>query len=125
MTLLSPKYKFLKIIVIEAVFWLTIGSLLCHWVGWAVVPYLWITGATVLGLIILMILVHLLVKSELPVGMRVAQFIFFSFFKLVCLAFLAITLKRFQELSSIPTLIGVSFYWVAPVIAGLFCSKDE
>ena len=124
MILKPHSLKFIKIIVIEAFFWALMGSLLCYWMHWSPLPYLAVVGIALVGLLLLMKIVQIMTNSQLPVAMKVSQFLFFSFFKLVCLVFLAITLKRFQELSPIPVLIGASFYWVAPLIAGVICSKD-
>jgi L-asparagine transporter-like permease len=44
----------------------------------------------------------------------------FSFFKLVCLGFLAITLKRLRNASVLTLVMGVCFIWIGPLISGVF-----
>ena len=120
----NPNARFTKIIVIEALFWVLGGLALCYFMSWSAQPYLLVLGAALLGLLLLGKIVQVLLNPNLPGGFKVMQFVFFSFFKLVCLALLAITLKRFHELSSTSVVVAASFYWVAPVTAGLLCSKD-
>jgi len=43
----------------------------------------------------------------------------FSFFKLVCLLFLAITLKRLRNASALTLVLGVGFIWFGPLISGV------
>ena len=116
--------RFTKLIGIEAILWTLGGMGLCLIFHWPILPYLLVMTVATVGLFLLMILVKIILNSELPIGIKVAQFLFFSFFKFLCFCFLAITLKRFQELSSLSVFIGLTFYWVAPLIAGVLCSKD-
>ena len=50
---------------------------------------------------------------------KLLTFVFF-FFKLVCLAFLAITLKRFRNASVLLQIYGVSVVWAAPLLAAVW-----
>ena len=43
----------------------------------------------------------------------------FGFFKLVCLGFLAITLKRLRNAPATTHLMGTSIIWIGPLISGI------
>jgi len=43
----------------------------------------------------------------------------FGFFKLVCLGFLAITLKRLRNAPASTHLMGTSIIWIGPLISGI------
>ena len=51
------------------------------------------------------------------------RIMFFGFFKLVCLFFLAITLKRLRNASASVHLMGVSIIWVGPLVSGMFLKR--
>lgn len=53
---------------------------------------------------------------------KIDLFLWFSF-KLVCLAFLAITLKRLNNAPFAAILLGVGFIGVGPILAGVFSRR--
>ena len=54
---------------------------------------------------------------------RKIRIMIFAFFKLVCLGFLAITLKRLRNASVVTQVMGVSTIWIPPIISGLILSR--
>ena len=75
---------------------------------------------TSLDLIALIVLFWKLFFSRAAKGVKkIDLFLWFSF-KLVCLAFLAITLKRLTNAPFAATLLGVAFIGVGPLVAGIF-----
>ncbi len=124
MNIEKNKAKFIKISLLISGAWLILGEAICWLLHGDTLLYFWVVLTATLGILILARIIDLMILSELPLAIRVTQFVLFSFFKLVCLSFLAITLKRFQVLSYLPVFLGASVYWVAPLIAGLLCSKE-
>lgn len=124
MTDLTSNTKFIILILVQAILWTAAGIATGLIYGWPLKPFLLIMGAATVALFLLIRLIKILLDTGLPTPMKIVQFVLFSFFKFLCLAFLAITLKRFQELPFIMLMMGATFYWMAPVVAGLLCSKD-
>lgn len=124
MTLQSNNTKFILLIIVQAVLWAALGTAASVTLHWPLEPFLLLLAATTVSLFLLIRLIKILLDTRLSISMKLVQFILFSFFKLVCIVFLAITLKRFQELPYLALVVGASFYWMAPAIAGLLCSKE-
>jgi hypothetical protein len=76
---------------------------------------------TCLDLIALIVLFWKLFFSQAAkTAKKIDLFLWFSF-KLVCLAFLAITLKRLNNAPFAAILLGVGFIGVGPIVAGVVC----
>ncbi len=114
--------KFVQILLGVGLVWMGLGVLLNADSFEQVLAFLQIYLFTALDLVFLMLLFWTLFFSRGDEKMRRSNKIrvmLFSFFKLVCLAFLAITLKRLRNASTSTLFMGVGFIWVGPLVSGL------
>lgn len=97
--------------------WWTYG----HW-GWAGVSAFgqahFFTSLDLIALIVLFWKIFF--SRAAKTAKKVDLFLWFSF-KLVCLVFLAITLKRLNNAPFVAVLLGIGFIGVGPIAAGILC----
>jgi hypothetical protein len=114
--------KFIRILLWVSLIWLVLGIVL-HWLlQEQVIAFIQIFLFSFLDLCFLLLIFWELFYAKNNDGLhRVnkARILVFLFFKLVCLGFLAITLKRLRNASFITHLMGVSIIWFGPWVAGL------
>jgi len=114
--------KFIRILVITALLWLGIGILVHLLMGEQVIAFIQIFLFSFLDLVFLMLLfwsLFFLKPDQKRQRVNKIRIALFMFFKLVCLAFLAITLKRLRNASIVTHVMGVSVIWITPFISGL------
>lgn len=74
-----------------------------------------------LDLLAIVMIVWKLIFSQKVKTWKNLDILLWFVFKLVCLAFLAITLKRLMNAPLAAILLGVGFMGVGPIVAELFC----
>ena len=111
--------KFLKILGILALAWFGIGLFLCRRSDFDLSAFIQIFLYASLDLVFLILLFWKLFFTPAPQRGRTLQVLVFFTFKLVCLGFLAITLKRLRNASLTAIIMGVGFVFVGPFLAGV------
>lgn len=111
--------KFIKVLLMVSGLWLASGMAIHANEPEQMFAFIQIFLFTFLDLVFLLLLFWKLFFTRS--GSKV-QIMIFGFFKLVCLAFLAITLKRLRNASVSAVLMGVGFIWIGPLISGV-CLK--
>lgn len=115
--------KFIKILLAVSLVWFALGVLVHANDEGQLVAFVQIFLFSFLDLVFLMLLFWNLFFMDPATKARRAnkiRIMLFGFFKLVCLAFLAITLKRLRNAPTSVHLMGVSIIWIGPLISGLF-----
>lgn len=114
--------KFIRILLLTSFLWFGLGIGI-HWaLKEQVLAFIQIFLFSFLDLVFLLLIFWALFFTNPHNGERrvnKVRILVFLFFKLVCLGFLAITLKRLRNASFITHLMGVSIVWIAPLISGL------
>lgn len=114
--------KFVRILLAVSLIWFSMGILIHRSDLGQIVAFIQIFLFSFLDLVFLLLLFWNLffiapqLKTQRTNKIRIMVF---GFFKLVCLAFLAITLKRLRNASVSTHLMGVSIIWIGPLISGL------
>ena len=111
--------RFGVFLVIAAVLWLALGCVLYLSRPADLIGFIQIFIFTFLDLVFLILIFKTVFFVPPTHGGRKMQILLFVFFKLVCLGFLAITLKRLRNAPISVILMGVEFIWIGPLIAGL------
>jgi len=117
--------KFIKIFLIVSLIWFVFGSIIHSSDQGQLVAFIQIFLFSFLDLIFLILLfwnIFFIIPEIRGRRSNKIRLMFFGFFKLVCLALLAITLKRLRNASASAHLMGVSIIWVGPLISGV-CLK--
>lgn len=115
--------RFVRILLLVSFLWFLLGVLLHLRQEGQVSAFIQIFLFSFLDLVFLSLLFwNLFFIAPVTRMQRVnkIRIMVFGFFKLVCLAFLAITLKRLRNASISAHLMGVSIIWIGPLISGLF-----
>lgn len=115
--------KFIKTLLLVSLIWFGIGLLVHLRSTEQVLAFTQIFLFSFLDLFFLILLFWTLFFDNAGILKRrtkAIRIMLFGFFKLVCLAFLAITLKRLRNASSSAQLIGVSIIWVGPILSGVY-----
>ena len=121
--------RFIQWLMVAAIGWMAIGIA----VYYSNIEDLWtFSEAFVFSFLDLVFLILIFwklffVKAE-TIGAkraRVVQIMLFIFFKLVCLGFLAIVLKRLRNASFPAIILGVGFIGIGPLVAGLITRKKS
>ena len=119
--------KFVHWIIIAALGWVAMGVVCFH----SSIEDLWtFLEAFLFGFLDLVFLILIFWKlffapSETAAAnrSRAGQMLLFVFFKLVCLGFLAIILKRLRNASLTAVILGVGFIGIGPLIAGVIARR--
>lgn len=122
-TLPHESKKFIKTLIILSLAWLALGILVHFNSPEQVLAFMEIFLFSFLDLIFLILLFWVLFFDNADEKMRrtkLVRIMLFGFFKLVCLAFLAITLKRLRNASSSSQLMGISIIWIGPILSGVY-----
>jgi L-asparagine transporter-like permease len=114
--------EFVRILALVSLIWLLIGSLVNSESVEQVLAFIQIFLFSFLDLVFLILLfwfLFFLTPEQKALRGNKVRIVLFGFFKLVCLAFLAITLKRLRNAPITTHLMGVSIIWIAPIISGI------
>ena len=114
---------FLKAFLVTSLLWFSFGCLLHAGSSVQLFAFIQIFLFSFLDLTFLILLFwNLFFMSPNLKAQRInkIRIMVFGFFKLVCLAFLAITLKRLRNASTSAHLMGVSIIWIGPLISGVY-----
>lgn len=115
--------KFVRVLLVVSLLWFALGIFLNRGNSEDILAFIQIFLFTFLDLIFLLLLFWTLFftpKEELKRREKKFQIFSFGFFKLVCLGFLAITLKRLGNASVSAVVMGVGIIWLGPLISGIF-----
>jgi L-asparagine transporter-like permease len=115
--------KFINVLIWVSLVWFGLGFLVHFQSTEQVLAFTQIFLFSFLDLIFLILLFWNLFfnnADEKKRRTKAIRIMLFGFFKLVCLAFLAITLKRLRNASSSAQLMGVSIIWIGPIISGVY-----
>jgi hypothetical protein len=108
---------FLRILVFVSIFWAGVNLYLFRNEPESLKAFLHVFWAVLLDLTFLILLFWELFFAPKPVR-RFQVFLYFTF-KLVCLGFLAITLKRLRNDPPLPAAMAVLFMGVGPLLSGV------
>ena len=115
--------KFVRIFLVVSLIWLIIGVTFQINSPTQIPAFIQIFLFSFLDIVFLMLLFWTLFFTE-PAQRthrnNKIRILLFGFFKLVCLAFLAITLKRLRNASVSTHIMGVAIIGIGPLIAGVF-----
>jgi len=114
--------KFVQLLLKVALVWFGIGALALIRSPDQIIVFTQIFLFSFLDLIFLLLLFWCLFFTQRELRMQRGnkiRIMVFSFFKLVCLAFLAITLKRLRNASVLTLVMGVGIIWIGPLISGV------
>jgi len=114
--------KFIRILMAVSLVWLLLGIIIQSQNSHQIIEFIQIFLFTFLDLIFLLLLFWELFFTSPSANVRRAnkvRIMLFGFFKLVCLLFLAITLKRLRNASALTLLMGIGFIWMGPLISGV------
>ena len=112
--------QFLKVLAGVALFWLGLALLLLRNDLGDFGDFTQIFWATCLDLTFLILLFWKIFFPPPTQSAKTFQISIFLTFKLVCLGFLAITLKRLRNASPLPIGMGVGFMGFGPIFAALW-----
>jgi L-asparagine transporter-like permease len=115
--------KFIKILLAVSLTWFVFGLLIHSKSEVQLVAFTQIFLFSILDLVFLLLLFwNLFFMDPNMKAQRInkIRIMLFGFFKLVCLAFLAITLKRLRNAPTSVHLMGVSIIWIGPLISGIY-----
>ena len=118
---MTPEHsiKFLKILAGLGLAWMVLGTSLSFTDSIALNAFLQVYFWILFDLIFIILLFWSLFFSKLTQRNKIAQSLFFFTFKLVCLGFLAITLKRLRNAPTYAIVMAVVFIGVGPMLAGI------
>lgn len=117
--------RFMGYLLVAALGWALLGGLL-HLTRIAdLIGFIQIFLFTFLDLIFLILIFWKVFFAPPEQSGRVLQIVIFLFFKLVCLGFLAITLKRLRNAPLSVIFMGIGFIWIGPLIAGLLSRQKH
>ena len=106
-----------------SLFWYVCGMSYTYFQGFSLIPFSEIFFLTFMDLAFLILIFWNLFYSNVNIGIKRLQFLFFLFFKLVCLAFLAIILKRLKDAPFSSIALGIAFMGFGPLIAGVLSNS--
>ena len=112
--------RFLKVLAGFGLVWLALAFLLLRTDLEDFGAFAQIYWATCLDLVFLILLFWKIFFPSSTQGVNKIQISLFLTFKLVCLAFLAITLKRLRNASPVAIGMGVGFMGFGPIFAALW-----
>ena len=112
--------KFLGGLGLSAVFWFWLAALLTHSDPQDFSEFCQIYLFTCLDLIFLLLLFWTIFFSSITQSIKNVQISLFLTFKLVCLVFLAITLKRLRNASPLAIGMGIGFIGLGPLLAAVW-----
>ncbi len=114
---------FLKVLALTGLAWLALGILLFRENPAATNAFVLCYQAVILDLAAIILLFwKLFFGRQDGVFAKFTIFLIFTF-KLVCLGFLAITLKRLRNDPHFPAALAVSFMGIGPLLAGVAAKK--
>lgn len=122
---MTDSVKFFKLLCIVGVSWMLIGLLGSVWTLYPISHFLLVFYATCINLFALILLYWKMFFNNTPQNNKLIIIVFLSTFKLVCLAFLAITLWRFRNDTPYLWIYALSFYWVGPLLAGVLLRMND
>lgn len=114
--------KFVRILFAVSFIWFAAGLYLNSKDSSQIIAFIQIFLFSFLDLIFLLLLFWELFFEKNPKNtqrVNKIKVLFYAFFKLVCLVFLAITLKRLRNAPFAVHLMGISIVWVGPLISGI------
>lgn len=111
--------KFVRALVIFAAVWCALGVLVHLGSIADVIGFIQLFLFVFLDLVFLVLIFWRVFFTPSEHRGRIVQILIFVFFKLVCLGFLAITLKRLRNAPLSVIFMGIGFIWIGPVIGGL------
>ncbi len=115
--------RFVRVLLIISLLWLLLGVVVHANSEVQLVAFIQIFLFSFLDLIFLVLLfwnLFFMDPAQKTQRSNKIRILVFGFFKLVCLAFLAITLKRLRNASASSHLMGVSIIWIGPLISGIY-----
>lgn len=114
--------RFVRIFLSVSVAWLLLGVLANSGSQEQVFAFIQIFLFSFLDIVFLTLLfwfLFFLKPEQKALRVNKLRIALFGFFKLVCLGFLAITLKRLRNAPATTHLMGTSIIWIGPLISGI------
>jgi len=115
--------RFVRIFAVVSLVWFLIGIAVHYSSQEQVLAFIQIFLFSLLDLVFLILLfwfLFFLKPEQKALRVNKVRILLFGFFKLVCLGFLAITLKRLRNAPATTHLMGISIMWIGPLISGFF-----
>ena len=112
---------FLKVLGALALIWVGLGAAIFYGKPGEMGVFFQIFWATLLDLVFLILLFWQLFFGPKPIQ-KFRVFVYFTF-KLVCLGFLAITLKRLRNEPPLPAGLAVLFMGIGPLLSAIISKK--
>jgi hypothetical protein len=119
--LTGESLRFVRIFMVVSAVWLLLGIAIHSSSLEHVLAFVQIFLFSFLDLAFLILLfwfVFFLKPEQKALRVNKLRIALFGFFKLVCLGFLAITLKRLRNAPTTTHLMGISIIWMGPLISG-------
>ncbi len=110
--------RFIYLLFWVGSFWLGLGVVYHLLNGLEITPFVEVFTFSALDLIFLILIFWKLFFTPPTQRNKKIQFLIFILFKLVCLGFLAIVLKRLRNAPTPSIILGVAFIGIGPIIAG-------
>lgn len=113
--------RFVRIFSVVSILWAIVGVAIHYPSIDHVLAFIQIFLFSFLDLAFLILLfwfVFFLKPEQKALRVNKVRIALFGFFKLVCLGFLAITLKRLRNAPTTTHLMGISIIWMGPLISG-------
>jgi drug/metabolite transporter (DMT)-like permease len=117
--------RFMKYLLVTGLIWWIAGAALHASSIADLIGFTQVFLFIFLDLIFLILIFWRVFFTPITLSSRVPQILLFVFFKLVCLGFLAITLKRLRNAPISVIMMGVGFLGFGPLIAGWFSQKKH
>ena len=114
---------FFKILAFLALIWGAAGAWFTRTNATDFSAYFQIYLLSLLDLSLLILIAWLLFYVKMTKSIKTIQIFILFTFKLVCLFFLAITLKRLRNASGVSLILGAGFVGIGPLISSLLVSR--